>query len=273
MNSDKTIDLNQEIDHDALNVALRERSGKVKLRTRIASFLYELMRDEVVPGTVEKIARQSQEYPVLTCNGFLAKYAIDVATRLYTPTDDDQFWDKVREELRLCWKRCEQPLTDAQVENLVYATKFYLRSSTLNSLRRSSIAQVRDWLRRDENGVECGITLGGQAVTNLGGGPRLFEWCFRWPHTSGEGLHIVYGEKEALRFASRLIGLRPEDRLNPCRASDEKLDLLELTSPHGDCRVTVFGDTPSVDALATVAGQKRYAASYLRSGDLPYTRR
>lgn len=46
------------------------------------SFLYQLMRDELPPGKVEGIVRDCQEPDVLYTNGWLAKYAQDLAERL-----------------------------------------------------------------------------------------------------------------------------------------------------------------------------------------------
>lgn len=63
--------------------ALRERSGSIRLESRLVSFLYQLMRDHVTPGIVEKLLAESEDEPnVLYTNGWLAKYAEDVANRL-----------------------------------------------------------------------------------------------------------------------------------------------------------------------------------------------
>lgn len=64
------------------NKELRERSGKVCSSDKLVSFLYELMRDHVLIGDVEQIVRNSQETPVHFTNGYLAKYAEDIAARL-----------------------------------------------------------------------------------------------------------------------------------------------------------------------------------------------
>lgn len=62
---------------------LRERSGSVLIDSRLVSFLYQLMRDHVTPGIVEEILNESIPEPnVLYTNGWLAKYAEDVANRL-----------------------------------------------------------------------------------------------------------------------------------------------------------------------------------------------
>lgn len=65
-----------------LNNQLRERSGNIDLNSRLISFLYELMRDHVPAGTVEKMVRNSEDPDTQYCNGWLAKYAEDVANRL-----------------------------------------------------------------------------------------------------------------------------------------------------------------------------------------------
>lgn len=65
------------------NDALRERSGNVKINSKLVSFLYELMRDHLPVGTVEELVRASeQESEVVYTNGWLAQYAEDLANRL-----------------------------------------------------------------------------------------------------------------------------------------------------------------------------------------------
>ena len=62
--------------------ALRERSGIVRINSKLVSFLYELMRDHLPPGKIEELIRASQEPDVTYTNGWLAKYAQDLANRL-----------------------------------------------------------------------------------------------------------------------------------------------------------------------------------------------
>ena len=64
--------------------ALRERSGsvKIKINSKLVSFLYELMRDHLPPGKVEELVRASQDPDCIYTNGWLAKYAQDLANRL-----------------------------------------------------------------------------------------------------------------------------------------------------------------------------------------------
>ena len=61
---------------------MRERSGDVHIDDLLTSFLYELMRDHVTPGTVEQIMLNTTESKVTYSNGWLARYANDVANRL-----------------------------------------------------------------------------------------------------------------------------------------------------------------------------------------------
>ncbi len=62
--------------------SLRERSGTVQINSKLVSFLYELMRDHLPPGTVEELVRASSESDVTYTNGWLALYAQDLANRL-----------------------------------------------------------------------------------------------------------------------------------------------------------------------------------------------
>lgn len=64
------------------NAALRAASGSVEVDSKLVSFLYELMRDHLTPGQVEQLVRDSQVQPVQYTNGWLAKYAEYLASRL-----------------------------------------------------------------------------------------------------------------------------------------------------------------------------------------------
>lgn len=64
------------------DAALRKRSGDVRIKSKLVSFLYELMRDHLPPGEVEKLVKASQDPDVSYTNGYLAKYAKDLANRL-----------------------------------------------------------------------------------------------------------------------------------------------------------------------------------------------
>lgn len=62
-------------------------SNNVITSDPLVSFLYELMRDHVVPGTVEKIVQEDrfhleEKREISLSNGYLAQYAEDVAARL-----------------------------------------------------------------------------------------------------------------------------------------------------------------------------------------------
>lgn len=73
--------LEQEIDCEE-NARMRKDSGEVTINSKLTSFLYELMRDHVQPGDLEKLVRDSQVESVQYTNGWLAKYAEDLANRL-----------------------------------------------------------------------------------------------------------------------------------------------------------------------------------------------
>jgi len=66
------------------NDQLKENSGNVVSADPLVSFLYTLMRDHVTPGTIEKVLRDGLYGPevVTYSNGFLAKYAEDVAAMI-----------------------------------------------------------------------------------------------------------------------------------------------------------------------------------------------
>ncbi len=53
-----------------------------RVNTRLASFLYQLMRDHVPPGTVQGVLNDSLVTPVDCSNGHLARYAEEVAQQL-----------------------------------------------------------------------------------------------------------------------------------------------------------------------------------------------
>ena len=66
------------------NSRLRDRSGNVIDNDPLTSFLYDLLRDHVNPSTVEKLVRDSRadSAPFVYSNGYLARYAQDLAGRL-----------------------------------------------------------------------------------------------------------------------------------------------------------------------------------------------
>lgn len=72
----------KESAHDRQNRELRERSGKVDVHgDRLTSFLYDLLRDHLLPGQVERLVRDAAPDCQYT-NGHLARYAKDLADRL-----------------------------------------------------------------------------------------------------------------------------------------------------------------------------------------------
>lgn len=67
---------------DYTSNAMWERSGKVESGT-LTAFLYVLMRDgDLAPGRIEDLVDQLHSESYLFSNGWLAKYANDVAVRL-----------------------------------------------------------------------------------------------------------------------------------------------------------------------------------------------
>jgi len=62
--------------------ALYKRSGSVQINSKLVSLLYSLLRDYVQPGDMEKLVRECSDGDVLYTNGWLAKYAEDLANRL-----------------------------------------------------------------------------------------------------------------------------------------------------------------------------------------------
>lgn len=54
---------------------LKEDSGNVKIKDKLTSFLYELMRDYVTPGKVQELLQNSSDEETEYTNGYLARYA------------------------------------------------------------------------------------------------------------------------------------------------------------------------------------------------------
>lgn len=65
---------------------IRARSGFVDSDDPLVSFLYVLIRDDVVPGRIEEIMKMSMppapDEKTEFSNGWLASYAKDIAARL-----------------------------------------------------------------------------------------------------------------------------------------------------------------------------------------------
>lgn len=57
-------------------------SGEYQTANPLVAFLYQLMRDEVTPGAVEKIMDGQRAGPYCLTNGWLARHAEDIAKRL-----------------------------------------------------------------------------------------------------------------------------------------------------------------------------------------------
>lgn len=62
--------------------SIRERNGCVDDEDKLVAFLYLLMRDHVVPGTLEEIMKNLAADRFQFSNGWLALYAKDIAGRL-----------------------------------------------------------------------------------------------------------------------------------------------------------------------------------------------
>jgi hypothetical protein len=70
---------------------LREISGKIAYADPLTSFFYQIIRDELPAGTVEKIVQQVIEEPADGClfiNGWLAQYARNLAETLLNAHND-----------------------------------------------------------------------------------------------------------------------------------------------------------------------------------------
>lgn len=72
------------INHAVLNAELHRRSGEVVINSKLVGFLYTLLRDHLTPGVVEELVREvtAHDSSGSYCNGYLARYAEDVAKRL-----------------------------------------------------------------------------------------------------------------------------------------------------------------------------------------------
>lgn len=63
--------------------AMRVRSGSVDSEGALIAFLYTLLRDDVTPGRIEEIMVDVQSVGITEfSNGWLARYAEDIAARL-----------------------------------------------------------------------------------------------------------------------------------------------------------------------------------------------
>lgn len=84
------------------NAAIREHSGSVNSRDPLVSFLYQILRDHLPAGTVEDIMQQHVFPPQFEegsvtefCNGYIARYAQDVANRLKPELNEDKLWREI----------------------------------------------------------------------------------------------------------------------------------------------------------------------------------
>lgn len=70
-----TLDMSEQDDLEA-------RSGNITYDSKLVGFLYDLLRDHLTAGVVEKLVQESQVSEVSYSNGWLAQYAKDLAERL-----------------------------------------------------------------------------------------------------------------------------------------------------------------------------------------------
>jgi hypothetical protein len=76
------------------NLHMQRASGGVQIRSVLVAVLYDLLRDHVQPGVLEKIIRDNiregcGEQAVIYSNGWLANYADHLARRI-TESDVDE---------------------------------------------------------------------------------------------------------------------------------------------------------------------------------------
>lgn len=64
---------------------LRALSGTIQIKSRLVSFLYDLLRDHLTTGELEELLQDSTNETVSYTNGFLAQYAQYVANELCSP--------------------------------------------------------------------------------------------------------------------------------------------------------------------------------------------
>ena len=88
INIDSMEDQKREIWKGIQMKDLRRRSGNVKSKDKLVAFLYQLMRDHLPTADVETLVLDNtgpnmDEF--LFTNGYLAKYAINLAKRLREP--------------------------------------------------------------------------------------------------------------------------------------------------------------------------------------------
>lgn len=78
---------NENFNHEPMRnqiEGMRKRSGTITSEDKLTSFLYELMRDHIPCGVVEKIMLHlhDEHETIFFTNGWLASYAKDIAERL-----------------------------------------------------------------------------------------------------------------------------------------------------------------------------------------------
>jgi hypothetical protein len=69
--------------HSDHEEALRERSGDCATQDPLVALLYELLQEHVHPSDMEELVRNAlTEEPAILTNGWIGRYADDIAMRL-----------------------------------------------------------------------------------------------------------------------------------------------------------------------------------------------
>lgn len=80
---------------------MRTQSGWVRDRRRLVSFLYDLLRDHLSAGKLEDLVRGALPGETLYTNGWMAKYAQDIADRLVPTMSHHNAWWEAAEKAGL----------------------------------------------------------------------------------------------------------------------------------------------------------------------------
>lgn len=117
------------------DLALAERSGRFTTNSNLVAFVYELLRDHVLPGDMHKVVDANDRHPnrdvtydtrpvwMLT-NGWLAQYARDIVRRLILDDDERK---ALKFTVDMLYKLSPNDLTDEEKK---------LRADAINRLNR-----------------------------------------------------------------------------------------------------------------------------------------
>ena len=117
------------------NLGPVERSGRFTTNSNLVAFVYELLRDHVLPGDMQKIVDDSDVHPNREMtydtgptwqlsNGWLARYARDIVRRLIL---DDYERKALKFTVDMLYKLSPNDLTDEEKK---------LRADAINRLNR-----------------------------------------------------------------------------------------------------------------------------------------